>query len=176
LEEVLCTGMATPADALFRDNAGGLSPYDVLGEAARILHGIARSKGGGKDATIAKMAELPDVQVDRIADLLKNAGDLAHRAIVAGTEHRAALELLGVLSDRCGRAFVRLGLERRARDVTSPLSEYLRRYDQTNDAAVPEPVERADVSAGTPVIDVELYEPAPASTPLSRNGAGDEVA
>jgi hypothetical protein len=46
------------------------------------------------------------------------------------------LETYGALTDRLGRAFQRLGLKRRARDVTPPsVSEYLAHVNKQNEAA-----------------------------------------
>lgn len=123
LEAVLCGGVPSEADAVFAERAGGLSSHAILGEAGRILHGIARAKGGDG---IRAMAELPAEELDRITDLLVKAGDLAAKAISAGSEKTADLELLGMLADRCGRTFQRLGLKRQPRDVES-LDAYLAR-------------------------------------------------
>jgi hypothetical protein len=147
LEELICTGAPpSPADAMFRGTTGGLSPYDVLNEASRILHGIARVKGGARETTVHTLAALPDAELARVTELLRVAGDLASKAISAGTEHKATLELYGVLADRCGRSFQRLGLERRARDITqvSPLTRELTEppiIDATTDGAATVEVE-----------------------------------
>ena len=100
------------------------------------------------------MARLPDAELDRVTDLLCKAGDLAARAIAAGSAQSADLELLGTLSDRCGRTFARLGMARVPREVGiapmnyaklreqwSPLKSSLAREQQPIDADVLEPIE-----------------------------------
>ena len=72
---------------------------------------------GGSGNSISELAKLPDEQLDRVTSLLKSAGDLAAKAINAGSAASADLQLLGELSDRCGRAFGRLGLARIPREV-----------------------------------------------------------
>jgi hypothetical protein len=124
LEAAICGEEASAADVLFKSGSGGLSPYDVLNQASLILHGVARVKGGGRDSTIHQIADLPDDKLDRVVELLRLSGDLASRAIAAGSEHSALLELYGVLADRCGRCFQRLGLERVPRDVTDLRSRW----------------------------------------------------
>ena len=121
LEAIICGGTSSAAEAAFTEASGGLSPYAILAEAGRILHGIARHRGGDG---IRTMAELPDAKLDRIVDLLSRAGDLAAKCIAAGSEKTADLELLGTLADRCGRTFMRLGLKRQPREVES-LDQYL---------------------------------------------------
>jgi hypothetical protein len=53
-----------------------------LKEAGRVLHAVARSRGGDSIGAIAK---LPDAALDRVTDLLVKAGDLAAKAISAGS-------------------------------------------------------------------------------------------
>lgn len=105
----------------FKQEAGGLSPFDILQESARILHAVARVKGGGTSATVQQFAALPDAEMARVSDLLVKAGDLAHRAISAGSERAADLELLAMLSARLVRVLQQLGLRRQAREV-APLT------------------------------------------------------
>jgi hypothetical protein len=121
LEESICTGISSAAAAAFTQNTGGLSPYAILAEAGRVLHSIARVRGG---EGVRAMAELPPNELDRVTDLLCRAGDLAAKCISAGSEQSADLELLGQLSDRCGRAFLRIGLRRRPKEIES-LEAYL---------------------------------------------------
>jgi hypothetical protein len=83
-------------------------------------------------------------QLDRITDLLCRAGDLAAKAIAAGSEKTADLELLGMLADRCGRTFQRLGIKRQPRDVES-LDAYLARRANTA------PDEGAEAVDGYPI-------------------------
>jgi hypothetical protein len=123
LEESICTGINSSAAEAFTRGTGGLTPFAILAEAGRVLHSVARYKGGG-DGGIKQIAELPPAELSVVVDLLCRAGDLAARCIAAGSEQSADLELLGVLSDRCGRAFLRIGLRRRPRDVQT-LSQYL---------------------------------------------------
>ena len=124
LEESICTGISSAAAAAFTQNTGGLSPYAILAEAGRVLHGVARIRGGVDG--IRSMAALPPDELDRVTGLLCRAADIAAKCIVAGSEQSADLELLGQLSDRTGRAFLRIGLRRRPKEVQS-LDQYLRR-------------------------------------------------
>jgi hypothetical protein len=97
--------------------AGGLSPHAILGECGRLLHAVARHRGGNNG--IATIAALPDAQLQIVTDLLCKAADISAKAIAAGSEHGADLELLGTLADRCGRTFARLGMTRHARDINA---------------------------------------------------------
>jgi hypothetical protein len=109
--------------SIFEETSGsnGPSPLEILQEAARIIHAIARHGIGG--TRVAAVAEKPREEQDRIADLLTRAADIAAKAHVAAGCN-IDLSLYGMLCDRLNRVFVRLGLERKARDVTS-LPEYL---------------------------------------------------
>lgn len=145
LEAVICGGVSSAAEAAFLDQTGGLTAYQILAEAGRILHGIARIRGGGG---IRQMAELPNDELDRVTDLLCRAGDIAAKTIAAGSEKTADLELLGTLADRCGRTFARLGLKRQPREIKS-LSTYLERKARELPEEVPEEaVEAADMVSG----------------------------
>jgi len=144
LEESICTGISSAAAAAFTQNTGGLSPYAILAEAGRVLHGVARVRGGADG--IRTMAELPPDELDRVTDLLCRAGDLAAKCISAGSEQSADLELLGQLSDRCGRAFLRIGLRRRPREVEDLQSYLARKARELPQKAA----EAADVSGGYP--------------------------
>jgi hypothetical protein len=139
LEGVICG--VTPDEEAFAEQAGGLSPREILTEAGRILHGIARTRGNGG---LTQLEALPDAELDRITDLLVKAGDLAAKAIAAGSEKSADLELLGQLSDRCGRAFLRIGLRRRPREVESLQSYLERRAREAPEAVAVEAVDVAD--------------------------------
>jgi hypothetical protein len=147
LEESICTGVSSAAAAAFTQSTGGLSPYSILAEAGRVLHGVARIRGGAD--SIRSMAELPPDELDRVTDLLCRAGDIAAKCIAAGSEQSADLELLGQLSDRCGRAFLRIGLRRRPKEVQS-LDQYLRRYERPEAEPPEEAVEAADMVPGPP--------------------------
>jgi hypothetical protein len=116
-----------------RQLAGGLSPHQILGECGRLLHAVARKRGGSDG--VAAIAALPDEKLSIVTDLLKAAADISAKAISAGSEHGADLELLGTLADRCGRAFLRLGIKRVPRDVTDPLA-YARAYPEREDGEV----------------------------------------
>jgi hypothetical protein len=109
--------------SIFEEMSGsnGPSPLGILQEASKILHAMARH--GIRGTRVAAVAELPREEQDRIADLLTRAADIAAKAHVAAGCN-IDLELYGMLCDRLNRVFVRLGLERVARDVTS-LPEYL---------------------------------------------------
>jgi hypothetical protein len=113
--------------------AGGLTPHQILGECGRLMHAVARHRGGSDG--VAAIAALPDAQLTVVTDLLKAAADISAKAIAAGSEHGADLELLGMLADRCGRTFMRLGLKRQARDISASFSDGLARTDLRADLA-----------------------------------------
>jgi hypothetical protein len=99
----------------------GPTSLQILQEAARVLHALARYRMRG--TSLAAVSELPREEQDRVADLLTRASDIAAKA------HTAAgcnidLELYGTLCDRLNRCFVRLGIERKQKTVAS-LPEYL---------------------------------------------------
>jgi hypothetical protein len=98
----------------------GLTPLQILHEAGRVLHALARRGMGGDH--ISALAEKPRHEQDRVINLLVQAADIAAKAHVAGSP--IDVEIYGMLCDRLNRIFVRLGLERVARDITS-LPEYL---------------------------------------------------
>jgi hypothetical protein len=123
LEAVICDGVSSAAEAAFVEQSGGLTAYQILAEAGRILHGVARIRGGDG---IRQMAELPPDELDRVTDLLCRAGDLASKCIAAGSEKTADLELHGTLADRCGRTFTRLGIKRVPKDVGPSLADLMR--------------------------------------------------
>ena len=135
LEQTICGGPSS-AEAAFMSATGGLSSYRILNEAGIILHGIARARGGN---SIAAIAALPDPQLDRVTDLLMKAGDLAARCIAAGSAQSADLELYGMLADRCGRTFSRIGLRRRPREITDDPLSYAATYaDRDVDRVAPD--------------------------------------
>ena len=113
LEAQLC-GAPEAIEERIKQLGGGLSPHQILGEAGRLLHAVARAKAPGVHA----LASLPPVELDRVTDLLVKAADISAKAIAAGSEHGADLELLGQLADRCGRTFQRLGIKRTPRDLS----------------------------------------------------------
>jgi hypothetical protein len=147
LEESICTGVSSAAAAAFTQSTGGLSPYAILAEAGRVLHAVARVRGGGEGGVRA-MAALPPDELDRVTTLLCRAGDLAAKCISAGSEQSADLQLLGELSDRCGRAFLRIGVRRRPRQIED-LQTYLERRAREAPEAV-EAVQAVDVVDGYP--------------------------
>jgi hypothetical protein len=127
LEESICNGGSSATEQAFMTASGGLSPYVILREASRALHGIARAKGGD---TIADMAKQQPEELGQVTELLVKAGDLAARAISAGSAQSADLELYGMLADRCARTFQRIGLKRRPRDLNA-LSAFASDQTQT---------------------------------------------
>jgi hypothetical protein len=133
--EAVLAGAPSETVERFTVEAGGLSPYAILNEASRLLHAVARKRGG---YGIKEIAELPTNELDRVVDLLSRAGDLAAKAIAAGSETTADLELYGTLADRCGRTFQRLGLRRQQRELNagafSPLRASLANAEQVADA------------------------------------------
>jgi hypothetical protein len=141
LEAMLC-GAPSAIEEKFKEHAGGLSPYAIIGECSRLLHATARVKGGDG---ARYLAELPAAELDRVVDLLTKAGDLAAKAIAAGSEMGADLELYGTLADRCGRTFQRLGLRRQPREVES-LESYLEK--RARELPPEEAEEAADMSSG----------------------------
>ncbi len=128
-----------PGEATWMQHAEGLSPFDILRESARILHAVARIKGGGgADEIIHQIAALPDDELTRVVDLLVKAGDLSHKAMSGGGDRAADLELLATLTGRLVRCFAQLGLRRQARDVGSlTLADVLREdaLEQQREAA-----------------------------------------
>jgi hypothetical protein len=146
LESIICG--ASPAESAFFDASNGLNAYQILNEASRVLHGLARARGGDN---IREMAKLPDAEIDRIADLMRAAADIASKSIAAGNEQTSNLQLLGELSDRLGRAFLRIGLRRRPREVES-LQSYLERraHEAPEEAEAVEAATSAETSNGNP--------------------------
>jgi hypothetical protein len=144
LEAQAC-GAPSAAEEAFRQNVGGLSSREILGECARIIHMVARIKGDGGPRQMAAM-ERP--QLDHVVDLLVKAGDIASKAANAGAETAINVERYGTLCDRLGRVFGRLGLERRQREVES-LSSYLaHREAELPEEPLEEAAGTADVVSG----------------------------
>ena len=156
LEQSILTGTSA-AEAQLQAATGGLSSFTILKESSRVLHAVARTRGGD---TIPSIAKLPDAALDRVTDLLCRAGDLAAKAIAAGSAATADLEMLGLLSDRLGRTFGRLGLARTPREINaidysraaaqrnvfSPLREALKQQDAQPVDADPDRLEPIEVS------------------------------
>jgi hypothetical protein len=101
----------------------GLTPVQILLEASRVLHALGRHEMGGG---VAALAAKPRDERDYVVDLLMKASDIAAKAATAGGEV-IDLETYGVLCDRLNRVFMRLGLERKAREIGEIATpEYLR--------------------------------------------------
>ncbi len=126
--EAALVGQPEALEERLQQLAGGLSPHQILGECGRLLHAVARRRGGNDG--VAAIAALPDAELAVVTDLLKAAADISAKAISAGSEHGADLELLGMLADRCGRTFQRLGIKRQQRDVSAFSEAWLADVDQ----------------------------------------------
>jgi hypothetical protein len=61
--EIRSAGGPPALEEAFRDASGGLKPVEIISEAARVLHGIARIKGGDH---IAQIAAKPREELDHI--------------------------------------------------------------------------------------------------------------
>ena len=107
-------------DAAIKDAAGGLSATAILAECSRVLHALARKKGG---EDIADMAALEGERFDQVFSLFERAAAVAHKASSFSIIDIAAY---GALCDRLRRVLVALGLERRARDVGPSLGGLMR--------------------------------------------------
>jgi hypothetical protein len=115
LESLAC-GAPSAVEEAFRQNSGGLSPREILGEAGRILHGIARVRIG--DGGIRHLAELPRPELDHVVDLLTKAADIASKAAAAGADTAINVERYGTL---CGNGMslgelMRLDIEERRQE------------------------------------------------------------
>jgi hypothetical protein len=119
-----------------RHGQNGPTALEILQEAAKVLHALARYRMGG--TSIAAVAELSRDEQDRVADLLTRASDIAAKAHIAGGQV-IDLDVYGVLCDRLNRVFVRLGLERKARDVTD-LHDHIATVEAEQGDEVEEPV------------------------------------
>jgi hypothetical protein len=65
-------------------------------------------------------------QLARRAALIATQCELIEAEAIAGTLSDERLEAYGKLTDRLGRCFQRLGLKRKARDITPDLTTYLK--------------------------------------------------
>jgi hypothetical protein len=81
LEQKALTDGRSILDAEPGANGGGPSPLQILQEAAKILHAVARRNMRGM--TTAAVADLPREEQDRVADLLVKASDIAAKAHIA---------------------------------------------------------------------------------------------
>jgi hypothetical protein len=97
-----------------------MPPVDILAEASRILHGLARIKGGD---SLPQIAALPREELDYVVLLLEKAATVANMAASYG---EVDLETYGQLCDRLNRALRTLGLERIPRDVGPTLGDMMR--------------------------------------------------
>jgi hypothetical protein len=118
--EIKCAGGPPSLEEAFKRATGGMKPVEILAEASRILHGLARLKGGD---TLPQIAALPKEELDGVVDLLMKAAQVAHMAAGFG---EVDLECYGQLCDRLNRALRTLGLERIPRDVGPTLTDMLR--------------------------------------------------
>jgi hypothetical protein len=119
--EIKSAGGPPSLEEAFKRATGGMKPIEILAEASRILHGLARIKGGN---SLPEIAALPPQELDRVVDLLMKASDVAAKAAAFG---EVDLEVYGALTDRLNRALRTLGLERIPREVGEIATpEYLR--------------------------------------------------
>jgi hypothetical protein len=122
----------TAGRSIFEDtlggNGSGPSPLQILQEASKILHAVARYGLGG--TSVAAIADKPREEQDRIADLLVKAADIAAKAHVAAGSN-IDLETYGALVGHLNRVLARLGLERKARDVTN-LADHIAKIEADN--------------------------------------------
>jgi hypothetical protein len=133
--EVRIAGGPPSLEEIFKRSTDGLRPLDIITEAARVLHGIARLKGGD---SLAEIAGRPKEELDHIIDLLTRAASIANMAAAYGEVN---LETYGQVCDRLNRCLRTLGLERQARDVGPTLGDLWRddledqRQSSASDAA-----------------------------------------
>jgi hypothetical protein len=118
--EIRSAGGPPSFEEAFKRATDGLKPIDILAEAARILHGLARIKGGD---SLDQIAAKPRDELDYVVLLLEKAATVANMAASYG---EVDLETYGQLCDRLNRALRTLGLERIPRDVGPTLTDMLR--------------------------------------------------
>jgi hypothetical protein len=118
--EIKSAGGPPSLDEAIRSASGGLKPVEIIGEAARVLHGVARIKGGDH---VREIAAKPREDLDHIVDLLTRAANIANMAASYG---EVDLELYGMVCDRLNRVLRTLGLERVPRNVGPSLGELMR--------------------------------------------------
>jgi hypothetical protein len=109
--EIKSAGGPPSLEEAFQTASGGVKPLDIITEASRILHAVARIKGGNN---VRDIAAKPQEELDRVVGLLKDAATIANMAASYG---EVDLEIYGQICDRLNRCLRTLGLERRARDV-----------------------------------------------------------
>jgi hypothetical protein len=95
---------------------------DVLAEIISDLSGPAGLSEGQRQRQLARRCTTIAIACERME------GEAARGNSID-------LEAYGMLTDRLGRAFARLGLKRQARDVTPTLQDYLRSRERALDAA-----------------------------------------
>jgi hypothetical protein len=105
----------------------GLTPLQILQESSKVLHALARHGIGGD--RVAALAEKPRDEQDRIVSLLEKAADIAAKAHVAAGQ-AIDLEVYGFLCNSLSRVFVRLGLERRPREINGQTLDELQREER----------------------------------------------
>jgi hypothetical protein len=96
----------------------GVDGRSALARRARDVMAAIVSDLGGVD----QLSEA-ELQLVRRATLISVQCEKWEADAVAGQD--IPIETYGAMTDRLGRAFQRLGLKRRARDVTPPLRDYL---------------------------------------------------
>jgi hypothetical protein len=127
LEARIIGGHTTPD---FRQTTSGYSPHQILEECGKLLHSVARIRGGDGPR---QMAKLEPPELARISDLLVRAGDLAAKAIASGDQRTKDCEALGTLSARLVRVLSLLGLRRQAREIGAvTLADLLKEDQATN--------------------------------------------
>jgi hypothetical protein len=128
--EIKSAGGPPSLDEALRSAAGGLKPIEIITEAARVLHGIARIKGGDH---VREIAARPREDLDHIVDLLTRAAGIANMAASFG---EVDLELYGQVCDRLNRVLRTLGLERIPRNVGPSLGDLMKQdADERRQAA-----------------------------------------
>jgi hypothetical protein len=118
--EIRSAGGPPSFEEAFKHATNGMKPVEILAEASRILHGLARIKGGN---SLPEIAALPRDELDYVVVLLEKAATVANMAASYG---EVDLETYGQLCDRLNRALRTLGLERIPRDVGPTLTDMLR--------------------------------------------------
>ena len=82
--EAMACGAPSAIEEEFRENAGGLSLAEILGECARLVHWSGRHKGGEGARQLAALRGRR--AVDHVVDLLIEGGRYREKAASAGAE------------------------------------------------------------------------------------------
>jgi hypothetical protein len=149
-------GAAAPE---FRQAIGGgeaITPHDVLTEASRLMHRMARGNRETVDAFVGLKGE---ERAETVA-LLEKAADLALKQIAAGDAVARDLELLSVFAQRLARLASIIGIERTPRVIGPTLGDLMRE-------AVANPPQY------DPELDDEVMDAAPGGPGSSQERAGD---